>query len=172
MRKIRQNVLLLGLLVAGAPGTRAQTGESLALTISSLRMAAQATRSTTFNMGGLTTQSSSSANSGKQGASPHILQRSGPPPNDVNRKEFEDNAGAGAGKLMIRSMPSGADVFVDGLLVGQTPMLMVIAPGPHKVDMRGARDDSGHASVQVMAKVTRTVAVELKQRYPSSILLR
>jgi hypothetical protein len=100
------------------------------------------------------------------------LQRSGPPPSDVNRKQFEDNAGAAAGKLLVRSVPSGADVFVDGLLVGQTPMLMVIAPGPHKVEMRGARDDSGHASVQVVAKETRTVAVELKQRYPSSILLR
>lgn len=172
MRRIRQNVLLLGLLVAGVPGTRAQTGESLALTISSLRMAAQATRSTTFSMGSLATQSSSSPNSTKQGTSPHILQRSGPPPSDVNRKQFEDNAGAAAGKLLVRSVPSGADVFVDGLLVGQTPMLMVIAPGPHKVEMRGARDDSGHASVQVVAKETRTVAVELKQRYPSSILLR
>jgi len=172
MRKIRQSVLVFAVLIAGVPGTRAETRESLAVTISSLGMAAQARRTTPFNMGSLATQSSSSPNSAKQGASPHILQRSGPPPNEVNRKEFEDNAGAGAGKLLIRSVPGGADVFVDGLLVGQTPMLMVIAPGPHKVDMRGARDDSGHASVQVIAKETRTVAIELKQRYPSSIFLR
>jgi hypothetical protein len=61
-------------------------------------------------------------------------------------------------------VPSGADIFINDLLVGRTPLLMVITPGPYKIEMRGARDDSGHANVGVMPKATRTLEIDLKQR--------
>ena len=171
MRGIWKSVLL-GVLVGGVPSAQAQTSAVLVVAVSSLRMAAQATKGPTFNMSSPPKQSAAPPSSSKQGASPHLLEREGPPPDEVNRKEFEDNAGERAGKLLLRSVPSGADVFVNGLLVGRTPLLMAVAPGPYKIEMRGARDDSGHVSVGVTPKETRTVAVELKQRYPSSISLR
>jgi hypothetical protein len=108
----------------------------------------------------------------RQTSFPHVVERSGPPPDEVNRMEFEDNAGENGGKLMLRSVPSGADIFINDLLVGRTPLLLGKVPGPHKIDMRGARDDSGHANVGVTPKATRTVEIDIKQGYPSSISIR
>ena len=153
---------LLGIVVAIAANAQAPVAAELGATSFSLRMAPQAARVSTYTL----------PNPTKQTPSPHMLERSGPPPDEVNRKEFEDNAGVNAGKLFLRSVPTGADVFVDGLLVGKAPLLIVIAPGPYKIEMRGSRDDSGHANVGVMPKETRAVTIELKQRYPSSISLR
>ena len=143
----------------------------LLIGVLALRMAAQSAKGPTFNMANPPKPSDSVPSSAKQSTSPHILERSGPPPDEVNRKEFEDNAGEKGGKLLLRSVPTGADVFVNDLLVGRTPLLMVIAPGRYKIEMRGARDDSGRANVGVMPNESRTVAIELKQRYPSSISL-
>jgi len=171
MRQICKNVLILGVLVVGVPCAQAQTAAALIAPVSSLRMAAQSSRGPTFSLSTPPKPSSTPSNSAKPSASPHLIASDGPPPDVVNRKEFEDNAGEKAGKLMLRSVPTGADVFVNGLLVGQTPLLLVIAPGPYKVEMRGGRDDSGRATVGVMPKETSTLAIELKQRYPSNISL-
>jgi hypothetical protein len=159
MREIWKNVLLLGGLVVGVHPAQAQ-------------MATQAAKPPTFNSGTPAKQSTPPPSSAKPTLSPHILERSGPPPDEVNRKEFEENAGEKAGKLLLRSVPDGADIFVNDLLVGRTPLLMVIAPGQYKVAMRGTRDDLGHASVGVMPKETHTITIDLKQRYPASISLR
>jgi hypothetical protein len=171
MWEVWKNVLL-GVLVVGVPSAQAQTAAESAVTASSSRMSAQAARAPMFTLASPAKSSAPLPSSAKQASSPHILERSGPPPDEVNRKGFEDNAGEKGGKLLLRSVPSGADIFINDLLVGRTPLLMVIAPGPYKIDMRGARDDSGHESVGVMPEATRTVEIDLKQRYPSSILLR
>jgi hypothetical protein len=172
MRETWRIALLLGLLAAGVPRSQSQTVAALVAPITSLRMAAQSSRGPTFSLSAPPKQPSPASSSTKQNVSPHIVAPDGPPPDVVNRKEFEDNAGDKAGKLLLRSAPSGADVFVNNLLVGQTPVLLVIAPGAYKVDMRGGRDESGRATVGVTPKETSTVAIELKPRYPSSISLR
>jgi len=172
MRQICKNLLILGVLVVGVPCAQAQTAAALIAPVSSLRMAPQSSKGPTFNLSSPPKPSPTPSNSAKPTASPHLIASDGPPPDVVNRKEFEDNAGEKAGKLLLRSVPTGADVFVNGLLVGQTPQLIVIAPGAYKVEMRGGRDDSGRATVGVKPKETSTVAIELKQRYPSSISLR
>jgi hypothetical protein len=171
MRAAWKNVLL-GLLVVGVHGAQAQTAAESGVTASSSRMSVQASKAPTFTLASPAKPSAPLQNSAKQPSSPHILERSGPPPDEVNRKQFEDNAGEKGGKLLLRSVPSGADIFINDLLVGRTPLLMAMAPGLYKIDMRGARDESGHASVGVMPKATRTVEIDLKQRYPSSISLR
>jgi hypothetical protein len=171
MREAWKIALLAGALAAGVPRVQAQTVAALITPMISLRMAAQSSRGPTFNLSAPPKQSAA-ASSTKQNASPHIVAPDGPPPDVVNRKEFEDNAGDKAGKMLLRSVPTGADVFVNNLLVGQTPLLIVIAPGAYKVEMRGGRDESGKANVGVVPKETSTVAIELKQRYPSSISLR
>ena len=170
MRDVWKNVLL-GLLVACVPGAYAQTPGGSAVTASSSGMSAQAAKAPAFTLASPAKPSVPFQSSVKRTSSQHILERSGPPPDEVNRREFEDQAGEQGGKLLLRSVPSGADVFINDLLVGRTPLLIAMAPGPYKIDMRGARDDSGHANVGVMPKATRTVAIDLKQRYPSSILI-
>jgi hypothetical protein len=98
-----------------------------------------------------------------------ITARKGPPPEEVNRKELEENAGPNGGKLLLRSVPGGADIFINGRLVGQTPMLIVIAPGKYKIDMRGARQESGTKTIGLPPRDTQTVVIDLKQRYPSQV---
>lgn len=106
---------------------------------------------------------------GKLQSSAFMVARKGPPPEEVNRKDLEENAGPNAGKLFLRSVPSGADIFINGRLVGQTPMLLVAAPGKYRIDMRGARQEFGTKTVGLIAKDTQTVAISLGQRYPSQI---
>ena len=96
----------------------------------------------------------------------------GPSPEEVNRKSFEDRAGEAAGKLLLRSVPNGAEVFVNDLLVGRTPLLMIMAPGKYEIDMRGPRQESGHRTAGVMPKETETIAINLSQRYPAKISTR
>jgi PEGA domain len=107
-----------------------------------------------------------------QSSSPYLPARTGPPPDEVNRKDFEDNAGEKAGKLFFRSVPSGAEIFLNDLLVGRTPLLMVVAPGKYKIDMRGSREESGHSTVGVMPKETQTVVINLNQKYPANVTMR
>ena len=171
MQEIWKDVMLLGVLVVSVQTVRAQTAADSTATASS-KMFASAAKATTFTLSSPAKKNVLPPSSAKQISSPHLLVRDGPPLNMVNRKEFENNAGDKSGKLFQRSVPSGADIFVNDLLVGRTPLLMVIAPGPYKIEMRGARDDSGNANVGVIPKETRTVEIDLKQRYPSNISLR
>ncbi len=172
MQEIWKDVLLLGVLVVFVQTAQAQTAANPTATASSSKRSEQAAKAPKFTLASPTKQNAPPPSSAKQILSPHLLERVGPPLDVVNRKEFEDNAGDKSGKLFLRSVPSGADIFVNDLLVGRTPQLMVIAPGPYKIEMRGARDDSGHANVGVMPKETRTVEINLNQRYPSSTSLR
>jgi hypothetical protein len=45
---------------------------------------------------------------------------------------------AGTGVVTVRSEPTGADIYVDGKLVGQTPSTLRLASGPHHVEVRSA----------------------------------
>jgi hypothetical protein len=103
--------------------------------------------------------------------SQHLTAPVGPPPEDVNRKSFEDKAGENAGKLLLRSVPTGAEVYVDDLPVGRTPLLMIVAPGQYKIDMRGSRQESGHSTVGILQKDMQTLVLTLNQRYPTTITL-
>lgn len=162
MRAICKTVVLLGLLGPGTHGARAQAlAESGAMTSHSA-IAAQSAKPL----------SSTTASSAKQSTSPHLAAQTGPPRDEVNRQDFEDNAGEKAGKLLLRSVPSGAEIFINGLFVGRTPLLMVIAPGKYTIDMRGQRQESGHSTIGVMPKETQTVVINLNQRYPASIAIR
>jgi len=103
--------------------------------------------------------------------SAHLAARTGAPPDQTNRRDFEGNAGEKAGKLLFRSTPSGAEVFINGLVVGRTPLLMTIAPGKYTVEMRGARQESGRSVIGLLPNETQTVLIKLNPRYPSSIQL-
>jgi hypothetical protein len=50
-----------------------------------------------------------------------------------------------AATLSLTSSPSGADVFVDGLKLGRTPVDLRVAPGPHRVTVRGKEAESTFA---------------------------
>src|SRR5262245_10099167 len=57
------------------------------------------------------------------------------------RKYFMATPAAGAsGTLNISSDPPGAQIVVDGLAKGVTPMTLNLTPGQHNVELRGAGD--------------------------------
>jgi len=69
-----------------------------------------------------------------------------------------------AAPLMVESRPSGADVFIDGKLVGQTPlMLPEIGAGAHAVRLELDGYNRWTASVRVVAGESNRVAASLEQ---------
>jgi PEGA domain len=161
---------LFVLLAITTGGLRAQDAAETAAMTANSAAAAQSARPPSFAIAvpSKVTSAPATASNGR----PYLLARNGPPADDVNRKDFEDNAGVNAGKLLLRSKPSGVEIFIDGRLVGRTPLLMVIAPGKYQIDMRGPREESGHTTVGVMPKEMHVVAVTLNQKYPAGITTR
>jgi hypothetical protein len=108
----------------------------------------------------------------QQGSSTHLLARQGPLPDETNRKAFEESAGKDAGKLLMRSTPTGAQIFVNGRLVGRAPLLMILAPGKYKVEMRGQRQDYGQRTIGLLPNETQDIALTLSPLYPIRVSTR
>ena len=103
------------------------------------------------------------------GTSQHLIVSSAPPPQETNVREFQLHAGKDAGKVLLRSTPVNAQVWINDKVVGKTPMLLVLAPGKYQVEMRGARGESGTNTVDLLPHETREVVVKLHQLYPSRV---
>jgi PEGA domain len=101
--------------------------------------------------------------------SQHLAAPVGPAPEIMNRQALEQHAGKDACKLLLRSVPSAAQVFVDGAFVGNSPMLLVLSPGKYHIEMRGHRLESAERSVDLLPRETREVALSLTTRYPTRV---
>jgi len=102
-------------------------------------------------------------------ASTHLIIPTGPPPEVVNRKALEQNAGKDAGKLLLRSTPSAAQVWIDGAFVGNTPLLLIVAPGKYQVELRGQRLESAKQTVGLLPRETREVSFKMAVLYPTTV---
>jgi hypothetical protein len=109
------------------------------------------------------------SSSSTSSSSPHLIASAGPPPEETNRKSLEGSAGKDAGKLLLRATPVEAQIWVNGKIVGKTPLLLVLAPGKYQVEMRGARGQTGKRSVDLLPHETRELAVKLDQLYPARV---
>jgi hypothetical protein len=98
-----------------------------------------------------------------------LIASSGPPAQETNRKTLEAKAGKDAGKLLLRATPVEAQIWIDGKIVGKTPLLLVLAPGKYQVEMRGSRGQTGSRSVDLLPRETRELAVKLDQLYPGRV---
>jgi hypothetical protein len=107
-----------------------------------------------------------------QSKSPHIADSGDPPADEVNRKALEQRAGSDRGKMLLRSVPNRAQVFVDGAFVGRTPLLLIAPPGKYKIQMRGQREAIGECTVGLAAKETQEIALTLAARYPGHVAAR
>lgn len=92
-----------------------------------------------------------------------------PPVEVVNRKALEQRAGKNPCKLLLRSIPSAAQVYVDGALVGESPLLLFVSAGKYQIEMRGRRSEFGERVVDLLPRETREVALSLSSRYPTRI---
>lgn len=102
----------------------------------------------------------------------HLPARSGEPLEVMNRRELERQAGNDAGKLLIRSSSAEATAWINGKRVGGTPLLLLLAPGQYKVELRGSRSEFAQGNVDLLPNETREFVMELEQRYPSQVRLR
>jgi hypothetical protein len=90
---------------------------------------------------------------------------------DANRKEIEDAAGIDAGKLLLRSKPTGTSVWIEGKRIGSTPILLMLAPGAYQVQLRGERMEMIEKRIDIQPRETREVMLSLQPRYPSIVRL-
>jgi len=105
----------------------------------------------------------------QQTGSPHLIAKPGPPEDETNRKALEDNAGKDPANILMRSSPPGAQIYVNGAFVGRTPLLLTVAPGKYKIEMRGQRDDFAEQTVGLLANDTQRITLVLASRYPNRV---
>ncbi len=98
--------------------------------------------------------------------------RTGPAADVVNRMALEKKAGKDAAKMLLRSTPSGARVWVNGEFVGSTPLLLIVPPGKYRVRMADFRLDSAQQDFGVLPHETREITLPLAVRYPASVSIR
>ena len=70
---------------------------------------------------------------------------------------------------MLRATPVEAQIWVNGQIVGKTPLLLVLAPGKYEIEMRGARGQTGKRTVDLLPRETREMAVTLEPLYPARV---
>src|SRR5262249_28203223 len=99
----------------------------------------------------------------------HLIASSGPAPQEVNVREFQAQAGKDAGKVLLRATPNQAQIWVNGKIVGKTPLLLVLATGKYEVEMRGARGESGKSTVALLPRETRELVINLHSLYPARV---
>lgn len=102
-------------------------------------------------------------------ASAYVPLADGPAPDELNRKALELRAGNDAAKMLLRSNPTGARVAIDGLFVGRTPLLLIVAPGKYKIQMQNERQAQAERAVEITAKETRQIALTLAPKYPDRV---
>lgn len=88
---------------------------------------------------------------------------------EMNRKTLEQQAGKDAAKLRLQSAPTEAMIYIDGMFVGRAPQSLTLAPGNHKVEMRGQRDEFGESLVGLLPNETQRLTLTLTVRYPAKI---
>jgi hypothetical protein len=93
---------------------------------------------------------------------------------DANRRALEQHAGKDAAKISLKSAPAKAIVRIDGKPVGQTPLLISLAPGDYKIEMEGPRMELGKQQLKVAPNERREIELLLSAppRYPSHIELQ
>jgi hypothetical protein len=99
----------------------------------------------------------------------HVAAPSGPAPEVLNRQALEQHAGKNACKLLLRSTPNAAQIYVDGAFVGESPLLLIVRPGKYQIEMRGRRLEFGERAVDLLPRETREVALSLTSRYPTRV---
>lgn len=90
----------------------------------------------------------------------------------ANRRQLEEQAGKEAGKLLIGSVPSEADVWIDEMAVGKTPLFLVLHPGTYTVKVYALGTSVAERRVGILPEKSHEVMIKLLVRYPAQIRLR
>lgn len=68
---------------------------------------------------------------------------------------------AGAGTVLVASVPAGADIYVDGKFIGDSPATLTLPAGKHaiRLSLNGYKDQTRDLSVLASSKVTLNAAL-------------
>jgi hypothetical protein len=102
-------------------------------------------------------------------SSPHITAAMNAVRPEANRAALEAKAGRDAAHLLLRSTPSQAQVWVDGSAVGTTPLLMILAPGKYRIELRGVKQEHAERECALLPRETQEVVMNLQKMYPNRI---
>jgi hypothetical protein len=102
--------------------------------------------------------------------SPHIMGSPSGHRVEANRQALEAKAGTDAARLLLRSTPSQAQVWIDNQPVGNTPLLLIVPPGKYVVEMRGTREETGRQELALLPKETHEVTLKLELHYPTRVV--
>jgi hypothetical protein len=109
---------------------------------------------------------------GTETSTPDLPVLVGPPVEETNRKALEQGAGKDAAKLLLRSVPSEAMIYIDAMFVGHTPLLLILPPGKHKVEMHAQHGESDERLIGLLPNETQQLMLTLASRYPARISVR
>ena len=84
----------------------------------------------------------------------------------------EDQPVTGPGKLLVRSTPTGALVWIDGKPAGKTPLLVALDAGKYQIELRGSRMATAKQEIVLKPNESRKLLLQLKPRYPRQVKLR
>ena len=104
-------------------------------------------------------------------SSSYLIIPLGPGPDTVNRRALEEKAGKDAAKMLLRSEPSGARVWINGAFVGVTPILLIVPPGKYQIKVADVRSDHGEQTVGLLPHETREVVLHLAALYPTHVAI-
>ena len=71
----------------------------------------------------------------------------------------------GAGTVSIASDPTDAEIYVDGKFVGQTPSKILLASGPHRVELRASGQRNWERDLEVLKDSELTLHPVLEQSH-------
>jgi hypothetical protein len=95
-----------------------------------------------------------------------------PRQDEENRGALELRAGKDAAKVLLQSTPGEARTYVDGAIVGRTPLLLILPPGKYKVEMRGQHEELGERLIELPPNETQRIALTLVPRFPAEFSLQ
>lgn len=107
----------------------------------------------------------------RNASSPYLIAPLGPAADVVNRRALEEKAGGDAARMLLRSEPSGARVWVNGAFVGMTPILLIVPPGKYQIKVADDRSDHGEQTVGLLPHATREVVLRLAAHYPTRVAI-
>ena len=86
-----------------------------------------------------------------------------PPASSVAFQEGRGEAGADAGSVTISSNPPGADIYVDGKFVGQTPSTIHLPSGLHRIEVKSRGKQAWERNLDVMKDSQLTLHPTLEE---------
>ena len=155
-------VTILAMAVLGAASAAGARGQAIAEAAGTTSVGASATSGI---KSALIPNLPGAAASGSQ----HLIASNAPPPQETNVRDFQAKAGKDAGKMLLRATPEASQIWVNGKIVGKTPLLLVLAPGKYHVEMRGVRGETGGSIIDLLPRETREVQLKLQSLYPARV---